>query len=95
MFCFEQTKKQKKSHITQCIYSLYRLYNSVFDHADTCMNIARFLGIRHGGFTRDEIAKQIGKNANGDFTKILKPKWVIRRLCANLFLIGSGFISTD
>lgn len=59
-----------------------RLFNSVFDHADTCMSIVRFLSRRHGGFTRDEIAKQIGKSANGDFTKILKA------------LIGSGFVST-
>lgn len=59
-----------------------RLFKSVFDHADTCMDIVRFLSRRHGGFTRDEIARQIGKNANGDFTKILKA------------LIGSGFIST-
>ena len=59
-----------------------RLFNSVFDHADICMSIVRYLGRRHGGFTRDEIANQIGKNANGDFTKILKA------------LIGSGIVST-
>ena len=59
-----------------------RLFNSVFDHADICMSIVRYLGKRHGGFTRDEIANQIGKNANGDFTKILKA------------LIGSGIVST-
>ena len=59
-----------------------RLFNSVFDHADICMSIVRYLGKRHAGFTRDEIANQIGKNANGDFTKILKA------------LIGSGIVST-
>ncbi|MCR4773327.1 MAG: ATP-binding protein [Prevotella sp.] len=59
-----------------------RLFHSVFDHAEACMNIVRLLGKRHSGFTRDEIARQTGINPNGDFTKILKA------------LIGSAFIST-
>ena len=59
-----------------------RLFNSVFDHAEACMNIVRVLGKRHSGFTRDEIAQQAGINANGDFTKMLKA------------LTGSGFVST-
>jgi len=58
-----------------------RLFHSVFDHADECMNIVRMLGKRHGGFTRDEIARKIGKSTNGDFTKMLKA------------LIGSGFVA--
>lgn len=59
-----------------------RLFHSVFDHADTCMNIVRFLGKRHSGFTRDEIAQKLGISANGDFTKILKA------------LIGSEVVTT-
>ena len=57
-----------------------RLFNSVFDHADICMSIVRYLGKRHGGFTRDEIANQIGKNANGDFTKVLKALILLKSL---------------
>lgn len=46
------------------------------------MSIVRLLGKRHGGYTRDEIARQTGINPNGDFTKILKA------------LTGSGFVSS-
>lgn len=59
-----------------------RLFHSVFDHADACMNIVRLLGKRHSGFTRNYIARQTGINANGDFTKILKA------------LTGSGIVTT-
>ena len=59
-----------------------RLFHSVFDHAEACMNIVRTLGKRHSGFSRDEIAQQTGINSNGDFTKMLKA------------LIGSGIIAT-
>lgn len=58
-----------------------RLFHSVFDHADACMEIVRVLGKRHGGFTRDEIALQTGLHPNGDFTKMLKA------------LVGSGIIT--
>lgn len=58
-----------------------RLFRSVFDQAETCMRIVRLLGKRHSGFTRDEIAQQLGLQANGDLSKMLKA------------LIGSGFIT--
>lgn len=50
----------------------YRLFHSVFDHADTCMKIVRILGKRHSGFSRNEIAERADIHPNGDFTKILK-----------------------
>lgn len=49
-----------------------RLFNSVFDHADECMDVIRILGQRHSGYTREEIAKKTGINPNGDFTALLK-----------------------
>lgn len=49
-----------------------RLFNSVFDNASACMKIIRFLGKRHAGYRRDEIARETGINSNGDFTKMLK-----------------------
>lgn len=49
-----------------------RLFNSIFDRADDCMNIVRILGRRHAGFTREEIAHAAGLQANGEFTKIMK-----------------------
>ena len=49
-----------------------RLFNSVFDHADACMKIVKALGQRHSGYTREEIAKKVGINPNGDFTSIMK-----------------------
>lgn len=49
-----------------------RLFNSVFDHAEECMNIIRMLGRRHAGYTRKEIAEKTGINPNGEFTKMLK-----------------------
>ena len=49
-----------------------RLFNSIFDNADACMSIVRTLGNRHGGYTREEIAKRIGCSPNGDLTKNLK-----------------------
>ena len=57
-----------------------RLFNSVFDQADQCMEVIRCLGSRHCGYSRDEIAHQVGISPNGDFTKILKA------------LMGSGFV---
>lgn len=59
-----------------------RLFHSIFDHADLCMEIVRFLCKRHSGYTRNEILAKISKPSNGDLTKQLKA------------LIGSGFIST-
>ena len=49
-----------------------RLFNSVFDNAEACMKIVSILSKRHSGFTREEIARQIGCSPNGDFTKNLK-----------------------
>lgn len=59
-----------------------RLFHSVFDHADACMDIVRTLGKRHSGFTRGEISRQTGITPNGDFTRMLKA------------LTGSGFVSS-
>ena len=49
-----------------------RLFNSIFDNASECMKIIRFLGKRHAGYSREDIARQTGINPNGDFTKMLK-----------------------
>jgi len=49
-----------------------RLFNSVFDNAEDCMKIIRFLSMRHAGYRRDEIARKTDINPNGDFTKMLK-----------------------
>ncbi len=49
-----------------------RLFNSVFDNATSCMKIIRFLGKHHAGYRREEIARNTGISANGDFTKMLK-----------------------
>ena len=57
-----------------------RLFNSVFDNADQCMAIIRVLGRRHCGYSRDDIAKKLNINSNGDFSKTIKA------------LEGSGFI---
>lgn len=58
-----------------------RLFHSVFDRADDCMKIVRFLGRRHSGYTRGEIASSTGLSANGDLTKMLKA------------LVGSDFVT--
>ncbi len=58
-----------------------RLFNSVFDHAEESMNIIRTLGMRHAGYTRQEISDKTGINPNGEFTKMLKA------------LIGSDFVT--
>ena len=49
-----------------------RLFNSVFDNAESCMKIVRTLGNRHAGYTREEIAAKTGINPNGEFSKMLK-----------------------
>ena len=49
-----------------------RLFNSVFDNAESCMKIVRTLGNRHAGNTREEIAAKTGINPNGEFSKMLK-----------------------
>lgn len=59
-----------------------RLFNSVFDNADSCMTAVRCLGCRHAGYTRGELASMIGINPNGEFSTMLKA------------LIASDFIST-
>lgn len=48
-----------------------RLFNSIFDNAEVCMKIVRFLATRHMGFRRGEIADAVGVSANGDFTNTL------------------------
>lgn len=58
-----------------------RLFHSIFDRADDCMKIVRFLGNRHAGYTRNEIADNVGLSPNGDFTKMLKA------------LVGSDFVT--
>lgn len=58
-----------------------RLFNSVFDNAEDCMKIVRFLGKRHSGFTREEISKATGIPTGGQFSKMLTA------------LVGSDFIT--
>lgn len=57
-----------------------RLFNSIFDNADDCMEIVRLLGTRHSGYTRKEIVQKTGLSSNGDLTKMLKA------------LVGSDFV---
>ena len=45
------------------------------------MRIVRFLGNRHAGYTRSEIAENVGLSPNGDLTKMLKA------------LIGGDFVT--
>ncbi len=59
-----------------------RLFSSIFDNADKCMQVVRALGNRHSGYTRDDIAQMTASEPNGDFTKVLKA------------LEESGFIMT-
>ena len=49
-----------------------RLFNSIFDNADKCLQVVRTLGTRHSGYTRGDIAQMTGIEPNGDFTKTLK-----------------------
>ena len=49
-----------------------RLFHSIFDNADKCMQVVRALSNRHSGFTRNEIAQMTTSEPNGDFTKVLK-----------------------
>lgn len=49
-----------------------RLFSSVFDRADDCMSIVRFLGNRHAGYSRQQIGQSLGLNTNGELTKMLK-----------------------
>jgi len=58
-----------------------RLFNSIFDNADKCMNLVRILGNRHCGYSRGELADKLCISQNGDFTKMIKA------------LVGSGFIT--
>ena len=66
-----------------------RLFNSVFDNAEACMKIVNILSKRHSGFTREEIARQIGCSPNGDFTKNLKALIACDLICKYL-PIGYG-----
>ena len=49
-----------------------RLFSSIFDNADKCLQVVRTLGTRHSGYTRGDIAQKSGIEPNGDFTKVLK-----------------------
>ena len=59
-----------------------RLFNSVFDKADSCIKIVKALANRHSGYTRGELSQMTGINQNGDFTVLLKS------------LISSGFVKS-
>lgn len=48
-----------------------RLFGSLFANDVVCKGIVKFLSSRHYGYTRDDIAKEVDVNNNGDFTKIL------------------------
>ncbi len=65
-----------------------RLFNSVFDKPQACMDIVRVLGERHSGFTRQELAQRTRSNPNGDFTKIM------RALSASGFIVEYKPFST-
>ena len=49
-----------------------RLFSSIFDNAEKCLQVVRTLGTRHSGFTRSEIAQKTESEPNGEFTKVLK-----------------------
>lgn len=49
-----------------------RLFKSVFDDAESCMNIIKAASKRHSGYSRNELAQMTGDTPNGAFTKKLK-----------------------
>ena len=49
-----------------------RLFGSLFAKPDEFKAVVRQLAKRHTGFTREEIAKQLGINAGGSFSKTLE-----------------------
>lgn len=48
-----------------------RLFNAIFGNPEDCKKIIRLLSKRHGGFTRDEIAKETGLSSGGGLTDTL------------------------
>ena len=48
-----------------------RLFNAIFGNPEDCKKIIRLLATRHGGFTRDEIAKATGLPLGGGLTDAL------------------------
>lgn len=49
-----------------------RLFGSLFSNPEEYMALVRLLAKRHAGYTRDEIAKELGINPGGTFTKTLE-----------------------
>ena len=49
-----------------------RLFRAVFDNAENCKKIVRFLAIRHSGYTREEIAVKTGLPLGGGLSETLK-----------------------
>lgn len=49
-----------------------RLFRAVFDNAESCKKIVRFLATRHSGFTREEIAANTGLPLGGGLSDTLK-----------------------
>lgn len=48
-----------------------RLFNSIFDNADSCMKIVRCLAKRHAGYTRNELASMTKLSPNGALSDTL------------------------
>ena len=48
-----------------------RLFRAIFDNAESCKKIIRFLATRHKGFTREEIAKATGLPLGGGLSDTL------------------------
>ena len=49
-----------------------RLFRAVFDNAESCKKIVRFLASRHSGYTREEIAAKTGLPLGGGLSDTLK-----------------------
>lgn len=49
-----------------------RLFRAVFDNAESCKKIVRFLATRHSGYTREEIAVRTGLPLGGGLSDTLK-----------------------
>ena len=49
-----------------------RLFRAVFDNAESCKKIVRFLATRHSGYTREEIAAKTGLPLGGGLSDTLK-----------------------
>lgn len=49
-----------------------RLFRAVFDNAESCKKVVRFLATRHSGYTREEIAAKTGLPLGGGLSDLLK-----------------------